>query len=169
VALAAAEAGVKNNLSIVINESVENILHGVSVGDLYERRTDSGQMSVSVNTSRMNEICNALSAEISTRVSSFGRQDVAVPYGALLGLDIFANLGPPFTVTLLYAGSANVDYNTRFEAVGINQVNYQVWLHVNLAVWIVNPLREKEIVVTRKYALVNTVFSGQVPGVYLDN
>jgi len=64
-------------------------------------------------------------------------------------------------------GNAQVDYETGFEAVGINQVNFQVWLKVDSVIAVVNPLQRQEITVSRKVSLVNTVITGEVPSVYL--
>jgi sporulation protein YunB len=162
VALIAAEVAVKNTLNAVLDQAVGRTLGQLRPQDFYER-----QEALSVNSVLLNQVCSQLSVDISTGMAALGRQRVTVPYGALLGLDLFANLGPSFGVVILYGGTAQVDYSTKFEAVGINQVNYQVWLWVELSAQVLNPVGEAPILVSRKYALVNTVIKGEVPSLYM--
>ena len=64
------------------------------------------------------------------------------------------------------AGLFGVDYETAFSSVGINQINYKIWLAVHLELRIVNPLYREDITLERKIMLADLVFSGKVPAHY---
>ena len=63
-------------------------------------------------------------------------------------------------------GAVRVDYETAFSSVGINQINYNIWLAVHLELRIVNPLYREDITLERKIMLADLVFSGRVPAHY---
>lgn len=50
---------------------------------------------------------------------------------------------------------------------GINQTNYKIWLTVNITVSLANPIYSKNVNMTRKIMLVDTVIKGEVPSSYL--
>jgi len=64
-------------------------------------------------------------------------------------------------------GDATADYETSMTQAGVNQVNFQVWINVHTTVSIVNPLWSKDLEITRKLTLVNTVFNGEIPKTYI--
>ena len=68
--------------------------------------------------------------------------------------------------SLLPMGAVRVDYETAFSSVGINQINYKIWLAVHLELRIVNPLYREDITLERKIMLADLVFSGKVPAHY---
>jgi len=161
----------KTKINAVINDSVGEIVKelGVSSSDFYERTTDGDGriLSMSVNTLLVNDICSRVAMDVSGKLVTLEKEKISMPLGSLLGIQAFANHGPDYTVTIIPMGNAQVDYETGFEAVGINQVNFQVWLKVDSVIAVVNPLQRQEITVTRKVSLVNTVITGEVPSVYL--
>ena len=63
-------------------------------------------------------------------------------------------------------GAVKVDYETAFSSVGINQINYKIWLSVKMELRIVNPLYQEELTLSRKIMLADLVFSGRVPNHY---
>ncbi len=44
---------------------------------------------------------------------------------------------------------------------GINQTNYKIWLTVNITVSLANPIYSKNVNMTRKIMLVDTVIKGK--------
>lgn len=64
-------------------------------------------------------------------------------------------------------GGTDVDYKTEFMSEGINQTNYKIWLTVNITVSLANPIYSKNVNMTRKIMLVDTVIKGEVPSSYL--
>jgi len=125
--------------------------------------------SLSVNTLLVNDICSLLASDISKELSNPGKQRIALPSGMFTGIKPLYNSGPDFTVRVYPVGSASVDYESSFSSAGINQINFQIWLNVSATVMVVNPLQSRQTTVTRKVLLVNTVFAGEVPFMYLNS
>lgn len=120
----------------------------------------------SVNTTAMNHFCTIFSQQITTEMRRLENETIEVPFGSLSGLDILANLGPNINISMRPMGAANVDYESEFEAAGINQIHFQISVNVSLEIRIVNPLHSESIPMSRKIMLVDTVFSGDVPQQY---
>lgn len=160
----------RNLMNIAIDTSLAYASIGLSTEDFFTTTQDSEGMilSLSVNTMLVNLICNAMAVSISNILGPPTVASVNLPIGSLLNIDILSNVGPSLPVTLRYVGGAVVDYETEFRSVGINQVNFQLWVVVETSIRVVNPLEDKEVTVTRKIALVDTVFSGRVPQMYLN-
>jgi len=164
-AIAAIEARnrINNIIYTTINETVTE--KEIIATDFFTKTEDADGMitSLAINTVLVNALCAELADNISEEFMSPNSRAISVPAGTLTGLDLFANLGPSYSVKVLPHGSAEVTYSTRFESAGINQINFQVWLDVSVNMRIVNPLLAGDILVERKVPLVNTVFSGKVP------
>lgn len=162
----------QTNINKLINDSLAGTTRdlGLNSSDFYVKSIDnSGKInSLSANTILINDVCSRLAAEISEKLSDTGAQTVSIPIGALLDIDILANTGPHYSVKVLPKGNATVDYETEFISAGINQINYQIWLIIETKVHIVNPMQNREIVITRKVSLVNTVINGEVPPAYIN-
>lgn len=133
--------------------------------DFYAMTTDEAGrlMGLSVDTILVNQVAAMLAVDISRRLTENEGLHIGVPIGLFTGIPIFAGLGPDFYVTILPSGDAVVDYATSFTSAGINQINFQVWLYIEVNMRIVIPLQEAPIPISRQLPLVNTVFAGEVP------
>ena len=153
----------------IINQSVKNTIRTMNVASsdfFIDNASDLN--SISANTILINDFCANVSDEITKQLMEISDERIKVPLGSATGIDFFANMGPEIPFSLRPEGTTEVDYETGFESVGINQVNFKIWINVNLVVQIVNPLRKEKMILTRKVMLVDTVISGQVPNQYLD-
>lgn len=157
-----------------LNEAIDSAMQdfsggGLTSSDFYDVSTDAaGRVtSLSADTILINEVCASLSRFMDIYFTKQVSDQVFVPIGALLGIEWLANAGPSYKITVMPVGSANVDYETSFVAAGINQINFQVWLTINLRMQVANPLQIQEITVSRRIPLVNAVFAGEIPEVFL--
>ncbi len=170
--LAAVDNAAKTRINKTINTSLANITQktNLSSEDLYNKTTDESGMlnTLSINTVLVNELCSSLAVDISEELDNYGEQTIKIPVATLLNIQILSNKGPSYPITILPKGHAIVDYETKFEAVGINQINFQLWLKIDTYIQIVNPIQERDIYISRKVSLVNTVFSGKVPEAYYE-
>lgn len=153
----------------IINQSVKNTIQTmqVSSSDFFIDNV-SDMSSISANAILINDFCANVSEEITKGLIKISDEKIKIPLGSATGIDLFSTMGPEIPFYLRPEGTAEVDYETGFESVGINQVNFKIWINVNLSVQIVNPLRKEKMILTRKIMLVDTVISGQVPNQYLD-
>lgn len=155
-----------------INAVTEKIISETSVssGDFFSSTTNGKEQLNYLNIDSMliNKICSNIATELSKQLNSAGSQKIELPVGIFSGFALLADTGPKFSISLMPAGDAQVDYETKFESVGINQINFQIWLNITAEINIVNPLYEKPIIIKRKLMLVNIVFNGDVPSTYLN-
>ena len=168
--LEAAELRLQTEINNVINSVINEIMvnSGVTAEDFIIQNIQTDAKPVlSVNTVLVNEICNAAAEAISARLNNLEPEVVSVPVGMALGLDTLAQVGPRFTFVIAPIGNALVDYESSFQAVGINQTHFSVWLYVDAVVRIINPVQSSEILITRRVSLVDTIISGIVPETYL--
>ncbi|MDR1687544.1 MAG: sporulation protein YunB [Clostridiales bacterium] len=161
-----------NKINNAVNFSVTDISSkmNLTASDFYVKSFDeAGRVcDIAVNTILVNEFCANLAQDISGNLVFMENEKVSLPIGSLSGLYYLANLGPSYSVSVRPMGETRVDYDCSFESVGINQVNFQIWLMVEAKVLVVNPLKRQEIELSRKVSLVNTVITGDVPDTYLN-
>jgi len=160
----------RNIMNMAIDTSLVYASAGLSTEDFFTKTEDADGMvlSLSVNTMLVNLVCNAIAVNIGNILGPPTVSRVTLPIGSLFNIDLFSNVGPTFPVTFRYVGGAIVDYETEFRAVGINQVNFQLWVVVESSIQVVNPLESRDVTVSRKIAIVDTVFSGRVPHMYMN-
>ncbi|MBR5123356.1 MAG: sporulation protein YunB [Anaerotignum sp.] len=121
----------------------------------------------SANVVLINQLCTSFSSKITEKLSRISDKKISIPLGTITDWSFFANKGPSIPFTLLPMGSAKVDYLSTFQSVGINQINYKIWLNIFIELKIVNPLYHETITMERKIMLADIVFSGKVPDHYL--
>lgn len=170
-AIAISQLQAKTTTNMVVDSVVKDVLKRLDIkaADFYINNESTGDMNyISTNTVLINQLCTEISYDINEEIKSISNSNIAVPIGAVTGVSFLYNKGPKLTFELLPKGSVNVDYETSFLSVGINQTNYQVWLNVSVDMQIVNPLKSKNVIMERKIALVDTLINGKVPERYLN-
>lgn len=145
-----------------VNKTIDEL--GISSEDFIINRGDA---SFSADTLLINKFCAKISSSITAFASDVEDEKIGVPIGAATGVRLFANLGPDVVYTIRPAGDVDVDYETSFEASGINQTNFKIWINIKTSMQIVNPLINSKIIIKRKIMLVDTVVKGEVPDGYM--
>ena len=153
----------KNRVNHAINDALQAFIEQNSLvsEDFYMNSTMPNGFSV--NTILINQICAQLAVEITELLAQRRGEKVSVPIGMITGIDMLASLGPNINVAVVPMGEARVDFETNFISVGINQVNFQIWLNIESTIGLVTPLQTRRITMTRRVALVDTVYSGEIP------
>lgn len=161
-----------NIISQEINKSVERTITNLKLhtNDFFNKNVnkDTNKTYLDVDTILINNVCAKVSDELSKNLKNINDTKIDLPIGVFSGISAFSEFGPPFTVSLSSIGDAIVDYETNFQSVGINQINFQVYLNISCSISIINPMYKKDIDVSRKLMLVNTIFDGEVPKTYLN-
>lgn len=122
--------------------------------------------SYTANTVYINHFCTNLSRRITEGFASLPNAPILIPLGAATPFAFLANTGPDIPFSLLPMGAARVEYETDFCAVGINQINYKIWLNISMELKIVNPMLQESILSERKIMLADLIFGGKVPTHY---
>lgn len=155
-----------------INNIIQNSLYSSSKNiksdDFILRSDNNGRLEyLSVNSMIVNNICAETASTVSQNLNNLTTSKILLPLGVFTGLPILSHFGPSTTIRLQPIGDATADYETSMTQAGVNQVNFQVWINVHTTVSIVNPLWSKDLEITRKLTLVNTVFNGEIPKTYI--
>lgn len=161
-----------NVISNEINDSVQEVIKNIDLSSVSFFKNYSNDASgtnyLDVNNMLINEICSKISANLTNRLNVIKDKVIRLPLGSLSGVSLLSNIGPSIRLTVSSIGSATVGYETKFESVGINQLNFQVWLQINTQIVIINGIYSKEIDIKRSLMLVNVVFNGDVPNTYFN-
>jgi len=150
----------------VLSSAVAEALgDGVDYDDLMDVRMDQkGQVALlSANTMRMNQLADRAGAAAQRMLEQMSSERVTVPLGAALGLTLFAGSGPGIPVSIVPVGSINTDFETEFEACGINQTRHKVYLTVTASIRIVIPTGAKTTEVTVNMLAAESIIVGAVP------
>lgn len=155
-----------------INNIIQNSMYSTSKNikseDFILRSDNNGRLEyLSVNSIIVNNICAETASTVSQNLNNLTTSKIRLPLGVFTGLPILSHFGPSTTIRLQPIGDATADYETSMTQAGVNQVNFQVWINVHTTVSIVNPLWSKDLEITRKLTLVNTVFNGEIPKTYI--
>ena len=153
----------------MIDQAVSQTIDTLSLesSDLFVSRQETPE-AISANTLLINQFCSLVSDNITNNLYKLTEHTISVPFGQLTGVDFFANSGPSIPFSLRPMGAVNVDYETSFNAVGINQTNFKIWININMDMKVVYPMRQESVALSRKIMLVDTVISGTVPEQYLN-
>lgn len=155
-----------------INNIIQNSMYSASKNikseDFILRSDNNDRLEyLSVNSIIVNNICAETASTVSQNLNNLTTSKIRLPLGVFTGLPILSHFGPSTTIRLQPIGDATADYETSMTQAGVNQVNFQVWINVHTTVSIVNPLWSKDLEITRKLTLVNTVFNGEIPKTYI--
>ena len=147
-------------LNAALTEALED---GVDYDDLMNvRMDDGGQVSLlSANTMRMNALAERAGDAALRKLES--AQKVDVPLGAALGLTLLAGSGPRIPISIVPVGSVQTDFETEFEACGINQTRHKVYLQLSASIRIVIPTGAKTTNVTANMLVAESIIVGKVP------
>lgn len=161
-----AEARSAAMASQVLSGAVAEALgDGVGYDDLMNVRMDAkGQVALlSANTVRMNILADKAGEAALRRLQKMSSEKVYVPLGAALGITLFAGSGPSIPVSIVPIGSISTDFETEFEACGINQTRHKVYLQVTASIRIVIPTGAKTTEVTANMLVAESIIVGAVP------
>ena len=125
---------------------------------------DGGQVSLlSANTMRMNALAERAGDAALRKLETVSAQKVDVPLGAALGLTLLAGSGPRIPISIVPVGSVQTDFETEFEACGINQTRHKVYLQLSASIRIVIPTGAKTTNVTANMLVAESIIVGKVP------
>ena len=82
---------------------------------------------------------------------------------AALGMTLLAGSGPRIPISIVPVGSVQTDFETEFEACGINQTRHKVYLQLSASIRIVIPTGAKTTNVTANMLVTESIIVGKVP------
>ena len=149
-----------------INRAVKQAMgQGVTYEELIDAQMDAqGRVSMlRANTMRMNALADRAGDAALRKLETVSAQKVYVPLGAALGLTLFAGSGPRIPISIVPVGTVQTDFETEFEACGINQTRHKVYLQLSASIRIVIPTGAKTTNVSANMLVAESIIIGKVP------
>lgn len=160
----------KNELTMLLNQAVnetvqnENSVYSDFVTVNYNE--NGAITSLITNTVYINSFKAALSQTVAQTVDRCGDFNITVPWGTLLGSEIFSDRGLELTVESSTYGFAVTDIYSSFESVGINQTLHKIYVEIDLtATAYIGDYKVHETV-NGRVPVAETVIVGNVPQYY---
>ena len=97
------------------------------------------------------------------KLEAVSSQKVSVPLGAALGITLLAGSGPGIPISIVPIGSVQTNFETEFEAWGINQTRHKVFMQLSASIRIVIPTGAKTTNVTANMLVAESIIVGKVP------
>lgn len=154
-----------------INEAVmEMIGQGVSYEELIDTTMDStGHVSMlRANTMRMNELASQTALLAEGKLNSVKNQFIEIPMGAALGVRFLSGFGPRINVQILPIGAVHTNFETEFEAAGINQTRHKIFLSLRATVSLIVPTGSEVVDVKTTVPIAESIIVGEVPDSFVD-
>ena len=161
-----AEARSSALATTALNSALKEALgSGIDYDELMNVRMDErGQVALlSANTMRMNLLAESACDAAIRRLDQISSERVGVPLGAALGITLLAGSGPRIPVNIVPIGSVTTNFETEFEACGINQTRHKVYLQLSARIRIVIPTGARTTDVTVNMPVAESIIVGGVP------
>lgn len=143
----------------------DKIAKNVQYKDLISIHKDtSGQITlIQINTVEINRLESETALEVIKVLREVTMDGITLPIGLATGSKILSNYGPVIRVSLLPAGTADVNTVEAFEEAGINQTRHRIVLEIIANIQVIQPLLSSNITVKTHVPLVETIIIGNVP------
>ncbi|MEG0829957.1 MAG: sporulation protein YunB [Anaerovoracaceae bacterium] len=122
---------------------------------------------VHADTKAMNLLVTEISKELQKHYVKLEKDESKVPLGAILGSKIFSQTGPKVTMTVIPQSVSNMDFKTEFEAKGINQTKYKIYIILESQVQMLAPFAENTFSFSSTILIAEAVILGKVPNSYV--
>lgn len=149
------------------NEAVLNVLaqNEITYSDISNiSRDNAGQITgIEIDIEKVNLLKSALSNEIAGIVASRNKYDLNIPVGTLFGNEYTTGYGPKIKFKMQLTETAILDFESRFEAAGINNVLHQIIIKIDVNTSVLMMGCTDEFSVSTTALAAQTVISGAVP------
>lgn len=165
-----------SEIKILATESInrvvkEELSNNIKYSDLVIIKTGKeGEISsVELNTVEMNKFGSKVALRVQEEMKFLGGRGVSIPLGVITGSSILSYLGPEINVKVKPLGNVATDFKSEFEAAGINQTRYRVYITVNTELQIMVPFGGDKLNVSSTIPIAETLIVGKVPDSYFNN
>ena len=156
--------------TIILNAANEAVLNVLNKNDIKYSdisiisRDDSGAITgIEINVEKVNLLKSSLSNEISRIVSAKNKYDLNIPIGSLFGSEYTTGYGPQIKFKMQLTETAILDFESRFESAGINNVLHQIIIKIDVNVSILMMGCTDSFSVSTTALAAQTIISGEVP------
>lgn len=165
------EAETRTITEQAINLAVSNVINRtLSYDSLIDvtYNTNGEIQSLSANQYEINSITREIIKEAQLQVKSLGENGLRLNIGTMTGIPFLIGRGPTIGLRLVPIGAVSGNFESEFNAVGINMTKHTLYLYINIHVSIVMPIKSYDLYSTNQVMLAESIIVGKVPEVYLN-
>lgn len=152
----------------IINEESNVVLNDINYKDIVSIVKDEANNTNILKTDVVviNQIASDIALKVERRLQNNKDEEISVPVGALTGNKYLAGMGPGIKIKVIPTGNVITELKTEFEAQGINQTMYRIYLELKCETNILTPYKTIEQEIINQVLLVETLIVGDVPQTY---
>jgi len=150
-----------------INGTCRSIIEGDDADYVDIDQSDGNVTHIGVDVQKVNALTARCNVACTQDLEGYSCLTMEIPRGSLLGSTYWADKGRPKTFNLRVSYELATDYSTVWEAVGINQIRYAVYLVVHATAHVTVPTSVGDATYTYYVPVCETVYSSSVPNVYV--
>lgn len=149
------------------NEAVLNILdeNDISYSDIsnVSRDADGIITGIEIDIEKINRLKSQISNELARIVSANNKYDLHIPIGTLFGNEYTTGYGPKIRFKMQLTETAILDFESRFEQAGINNVLHQIIIKIDVKASVLMMGATEGFSVSTTALAAQTVIAGTVP------
>ena len=150
----------------IINESSNKILDKAEYSNIVTIESINNNNILKTNVKTINKIASDIALEVEEKFQELENEKIKIPLGAIVGNKYFTAMGPNINIKIIPVGTIDTQVKNEFEAKGINQTIYRIYLELTCNVSIVTRYKTINEKIINQVLLVETVVVGDVPGAY---
>lgn len=149
------------------NQAVLNILdeNNISYSDISNVSRDAEGIitGIEIDVEKVNRLKSEISGELSKIVSANNKYDLYIPIGTLFGNEYTTGYGPKIKFKMQLTETAILDFESKFEAAGINNVLHQIIIKIDVKASVLMMGVTEGFSVSTTAIAAQTVIAGTVP------
>lgn len=165
-----------NRLEYLVTSIIDRTIYDCFAAHKYDydnlivvTKDNNGRInSISIEPYAANMLKSEISETIVDRVNSISNDDLEITLGMLIGHFGFGSWGPKLPLTVTPNGNVSIDFTNTFQDCGINQVQDNVSINVNVDVSAMMPFYQFNSRIHSSVVISQTVIIGDVPNTYLN-
>ena len=132
------------------------------------KKDESGNLQlIQADTIMMNRKIAALTVALQEKYRTMEPERMEIPVGTVFGSPILSQAEGGVEIRVLPLSVSSCDFETSFESQGINQTKYQIYIHIDTEVRVLQPFSHENFQVTTRMLLSELVIMGDVPENYV--
>ena len=150
-----------------VNEAVLCVLaqNNITYNNISNISRDSDEKitGIEIDIEKVNLLKSSISNEIARIVATRNRYDLNIPIGTLLGSEYTTGYGPKIRFKMQLTETAILDFESRFESAGINNVLHQIIIKIDVNASVLMMGCTDSFSVSTTALAAQTVIAGDVP------
>ncbi len=150
----------------IMNNASNMILDNMEYNNIVSIEEEENSKVLKTDVVVINKIASDIALEAEKQFKELERETIQIPVGALTGSKLLSGSGPNINIKVIPTGNILTEIKNEFEAKGINQTIYRIYLELTCKISIVTQYKTIQDEVVNQVLLVESVIVGEVPESY---